>query len=52
MEKKAGEWEAKAGKAVLSKCGEKGRLCVRIDTKAGGFVSGNGKYEYAIIHGY
>lgn len=52
MEKKAGEWEAKAGKAVLSKCGEKGRLCVRIDTKAGGFVSDNGKHEYAVIYGY
>lgn len=52
LEKRATEWENKAGKAVLSKCGEKGRLCVRIDTKSGGFVSDNGKHEYAVIYGY
>lgn len=52
LEKSASEWEKKAGKAVLSTCGNKNRLCVRIADKDAGYQSDDGKIKYAIIHGY
>lgn len=48
----ADAWAAKAGKAKLTSCGapgEKGRLCVQIDTKAG--IFGDGR-DYAVLKGY
>lgn len=40
-------WQAQAGKAKLSTCGDTRRLCVRIDRKAG--IYGE---DYAVIKGY
>lgn len=41
---------AKAGKAQLTTCGDKRRLCVLVDTKAGTF--GGGDATYVVIKGY
>lgn len=55
LEARANEFSKKAGKAVLSICGEKGkgRLCIRVDERAGryGGDTQNGEL-YMVIHGY
>lgn len=46
----AADFAKRAGKAKLTTCGDKGRLCVEIDRQAGGFFGDDG--QYAIIKGY
>ncbi|MGC8495267.1 MAG: hypothetical protein ACP5SH_26425 [Syntrophobacteraceae bacterium] len=46
----AAVWGRKAGKATLRSCGPRGRLCVKVDTKAGTFGDKTG--TYMIISGY
>lgn len=45
----AADFAKRAGKAKLTTCGDKGRLCVEIDRQAGGFGDDG---QYAIIKGY
>jgi hypothetical protein len=45
----AADFAKRAGKAKLTTCGDKGRLCIEIDRKAGGFGDDG---QYAIIKGY
>lgn len=46
----AADFANRAGKAQLSTCGDKHRLCIRIDKNAGNY--GKDKETYAIIKGY
>ncbi len=50
LRERAAVWERKAGKATLRSCGPRGRLCVKVDTKAGTFGDKTG--TYMIISGY
>lgn len=50
LRERAAVWERKAGKATLRSCGPRGRLCVKVDTKAGTF--GDNKGTCMIISGY
>lgn len=48
LQANANDWAKRAGRAKLEKCGEQGRLCVRVD-KTGGF----GKdADYFVLRGY
>ena len=49
LEERAQVWKDKAGEADLQVCGDKNRLCVRVDKTAGGYGD-NG--EYMVINGY
>jgi len=49
LQANADEWVQKAGKAKIERCGDKGRLCVHIDAKAGAFGD---KSDYMILKGY
>lgn len=49
LEAAAADFAKRAGKANLITCGDKRRLCVEIDQKAGGFGD---QGQYAIIKGY
>jgi len=49
LEAAAADFAKRAGKANLITCGDQRRLCVEIDTKAGGFGEHG---QYAIIKGY
>lgn len=46
----AADFANRAGKAQLSTCGDKRRLCIKIDKNAGSY--GDNKEAYAIIKGY
>lgn len=50
LEAAAADFAKRAGKAQLSTCGDKRRVCIRIDKAAGGF--GDDNEAYAIIKGY
>lgn len=54
LEAQANEFSKKAGKAVLSTCGEKGkgRLCVRVDERAGRYGDTQSGELFMVIHGY
>lgn len=49
LRERAAVWERKAGRATLRPCGSQGRLCVKVDTKAGTFGDKTGTY---MIIGY
>jgi hypothetical protein len=53
LEAQAKEFSEKAGKAVLSNCGEKGktRLCIRVDERAGRYGDPQ-KGLFMVIDGY
>lgn len=54
LEVQANEFSKKAGKAVLSACGEKGkgRLCIRVDERAGRYGDTQNGELFMVIHGY
>lgn len=54
LEAQANEFSKKAGKAVLSTCGEKGkgRLCIRVDDRAGRYGDTQSGELFMVIHGY
>lgn len=54
LEAQANEFSKKAGKAVLSSCGEKGkgRLCIRVDERAGRYGDTQNGELFMVIHGY
>lgn len=54
LEAQANEFSKKAGKAVLSTCGEKGkgRLCIRVDERAGRYGDPQNGELFMVIHGY
>ena len=54
LEAQANEFIKKAGKAVLSSCGEKGkgRLCIRVDERAGRYGDTQNGELFMVIHGY
>jgi outer membrane murein-binding lipoprotein Lpp len=45
----ADAWAKKGGRAKLERCGDQGRLCVRVDTRAGGFGK---EGDYMVLRGY
>lgn len=49
LQKQANQWAAKAGRADLDKCGDKGRVCVRVDKAAGGYGK---EGDYYVLRGY
>lgn len=49
LEANVADLAKRGGRAKLEKCGDQGRLCVRIDKSAGGFGKDS---EYAVIKGY
>lgn len=54
LEAQANEFSKKAGKAVLSTCEEKGkgRLCIRVDERAGRYGDTQNGELFMVIHGY
>lgn len=52
LEAQANAFSKKAGKAILSSCGEKGRLCVRVDDRAGRYGDTQSGELFMVIHGY
>lgn len=54
LEAQANEFSKKAGKAVLSNCGEKGkgRLCIRVDERGGRYGDTQNGELFMVIHGY
>jgi hypothetical protein len=53
LQARASEFTQKAGKAVLTTCGEKKRTCVRVDKNAGDFFdTKDNNIHYMIIYGY
>ena len=52
LETQAKEFNKKAGKAVISTCGEKGRLCIRVDERAGRYGDTQKGELFMVIHGY
>ena len=54
LEAQANAFSKKAGTAVLSTCGEKekGRLCIRVDERAGHYGNSQNGELFMIIHGY
>lgn len=54
LEAQANEFSKKAGKAVLSSCAEKGkgRLCIRVDERAGRYGDTQNGELFMVIHGY
>ena len=54
LEAQANEFSKKAGKAILSTCGEKGkgRLCIRVDELAGHYGDNKNNELFMVIHGY
>ena len=52
LEAQANAFSKKAGKATLSSCGEKGRLCVRVDDRAGRYGDTQSGELFMVIHGY
>lgn len=52
LEKQVKEFQNKAGKAMLSSCGEKGRLCIRVDEQGGSYGDSKKGELFMIIHGY
>lgn len=54
LEAQANEFSRKAGKAVLSNCGKKGkgRLCIRVDDRAGRYGDTPNGELFMVIHGY
>jgi hypothetical protein len=49
LQAQANEWVKRGGRAKLQKCGDTGRLCVRVDTQAGSFGKDG---EYMVLRGY
>ena len=52
LKAQANEFSKKAGKAVLSTCGEKGRLCIRVDERAGRYGDAKNNELFMVISGY
>ncbi len=52
LEAKANEFSRKAGNAVLSYCGEQGRICIRVDERAGRYGKTQNGELFMIIYGY
>lgn len=52
LEAKANEFSRKAGNAVLSYCGEQGRICIRVDEMAGRYGKTQNGELFMIIYGY
>lgn len=52
LKAQADEFSQKAGKATLSACGGKRRLCVRVDERAGRFGETPKGELFMVIHGY
>ena len=54
LEAQANEFSRKAGKAVLSNCGKKGkgRLCIRVDDRSGRYGDTPNGELFMVIHGY
>ena len=52
LEAQANAFSKKAGKAVLSTCGEKGRLCIRVDERAGRYGDTQTGELFMVIQGY
>lgn len=48
LQAQAEEWSKRAGRAKLERCGDKGRLCVRVDTR---MVYGENN-DYYVLKGY
>jgi cell division protein FtsB len=49
LQAEADDWAKRAGRAQLTTCGEKHRLCARVETKQGGYGKDS---DYFILKGY